>query len=172
MTRARWISWLRLAVWSSWLAALHAWLVTAAASPRWVPDVGVVLLVACATRFSARDVPKAALVVALARVAYSVEPPSALLAGFLAAALLVRAARSALELGGALARSLVAGGVAWTLATWLVFVHASRAPSLGLGPAPPIDRLTPALASALLALIAGPLLARLPGLSPLAGRRW
>jgi hypothetical protein len=54
---------------------------------------------------------------------------------------------------------------------WLALVHSAR--SLGAGPQVDVLPLLAAAAtSALLALFASPVLARLPGLTPLRSRQW
>ncbi len=174
-----------LAVWASWLTALQGWLAARGSEGfpgRWVPDLSLVFLVACAARFRGRDVPLAAFLLALARIGASVEPPSAILAGFLCMGLALRGLRRAMEVNGPFVRSGVAAGCAWAFATWLILVHETRAVALAGGQAlaapdgvtsawvsaAPVGRI--ALATALASLLFGPALAHLPGLTPLRRR--
>jgi hypothetical protein len=169
------LAWIMLAVWASWTAAAQGLAVAQTPLGSWVPDAGLVLLLACAGRFDSRDVPLAALVVGVARVAYTVEPPSAVLAGFLALAFLLRAGATVAEVDGVLARPVISGLFAWAFCGWLIFVNRVR--DLGMVELfdfmPDVLAQWPvALSTALFALFLSPTLAHLPGLSPLRRRRW
>ncbi len=179
MRRGVWISWLMLAVWASWLTALQGVAVSKTMLGAWVPDVGVLLIVACAGSFQARDVSRAALVVALARIAYSVKPPVAVLAGFLGVSIVARGVLSFAEIGRPLVRTALSGALALALSDWFVLVHAARyGAELGDTAAwkaalMALPGLLPgALASAGCALLLGPAFALLPGLTPLRRPRW
>lgn len=173
MNRLRLVAWAMLAVWASWLTALQAVTVTRTGLGPFTPDLSALLLVACAARFHKRDVVPAALVVALARVAFSVEPPAALLAGYLGAATLVRAARRLADLERPVFALAMTALVEFGLAGWLVLVHALRAG------APVDERFGEALpllvaataTTAACAIFAGGFVF-LPGLTPLRNRRW
>lgn len=171
--RKRWISWLMLGVWSSWIVAAQGILVAQTPLAAWLPDGGLVLLIACAGRFQKQDVPGAALLLALSRVAYTIEPPTAIFAAFLCTALLVNAMRSALEVNGALLRTVVAGLAGWLFPAWLLVVRHVRdggEPVALLSEVLGLWRI--ALSTALFALAFGPVFAHLPGLTPLRTRRW
>lgn len=181
MTRgARWIPWLMFAVWASWLTALQGVLAARTSLGPWTPDLGIALLVVCVGRFDGADVPKAALLVAAARIAHTVEPPAGVAAGILFATFVVSATRSVAEVGGASLRSLLAALLAWSFAGWLVLVHAVRATQLAAGDPAAFDAgLEPlgavwrvGLSTGLTAFALGPALLALPGLSPLRRRRW
>ena len=172
---ARVLAWVMLAIWASWTAALQGLVVAQTQLGAWVPDAGLVLLLACAARFDPRDIPKAALVAGIARVAYTVEPPPAVLAGFLALAFLLQATATVAEVEGAIVRPVVCGLFAWAFSAWLLFVGRVRDHSS----AELLDFLPLALAqwplalsTGLFALLLAPTLAHLPGLSPLRRRRW
>lgn len=173
MNRLRLVAWGMLAVWASWLTALQAVTVTKTGLGPFTPDLSGLLLVACAARLHKRDVVPAAIVICLARVAFSVESPAALLAGYLGAATLVRSARRVADLERPAFALALTGIVEFGLATWLVLVHALRAG------APVGDRLAESLplvaavtaTTAACALFAGGLVF-LPGLTPLRNRRW
>ena len=178
--RGRWLPWLMFAVWASWLTALQGVLAGRTTLGPWTPDLRLALLVVCVGRFEASDVPKAALIVAAARIAHTVEPPAGVAAGILFATFVVVATRTVAEVGGASVRSLLAALLAWSFAGWLVLVHAVRTAHLESGdPAALAAGLEPAgavwrvgLATGLAAFAFGPLLLGLPGLSPLRRRRW
>jgi len=169
---ARLVGWLMLAVWAGWIAAAQGLLAAQPVFARLVPDALLCLFLACAARFESADLPKVALLCGMARVAYSIEPPAAILAGFLAAAFGVRAVASVADLDGASVRTVLAGIVGYGLSAWLFVVHEAREGATGeLGPEL-LAQLPGALATAALAFLAGPALARLPGLTPLRRRRW
>jgi hypothetical protein len=167
----RLLAWVLLAAWTVWAVALQS--LFAAAMPahfHFVPELAPVILLVLASRLETRDLPPAALVVALARSACGLEPPAAVLFGLLVLAGILRALRGVLELDGPATRATVAGAAAFALALWFDLVHGMR---LGQLPAAPAwSALLPvALASSLAALVLAPLLRRLPGLSPLFVRR-
>ncbi len=175
MNRSSLLPWILLAVWSAWLHAAQG--IWAGASP-WAPDLGMVLLVALATRVQARDLPTTALAVALGRLALSVDPPAAVLAGVLGVAALVGGLRTAIEVGGPLPRALLAAAATVLLAAWLGFVHDLHAARQAVLVMPGLSALggeavgwRAALSSASVSLFLGPALACLPGLTPLKRRR-
>jgi len=177
VTRGALLAWCLLAVWSAWIFALQGSL--AAAGGAWVPDLGLVLLLALAPRLSTASLPLAGLAVALGRIAVSIEPPLAVLAGYLAVVAFARGLRSVVEIRSALPRTLLAAACAFVLARWFAFVHEAResealALSSGLAPEswPELAAWSwsVALASGVAALLLGPALVRLPGLSPLHRR--
>lgn len=184
MNRVGWVTWFLLAVWSTWLSALQGLALQQPAFASWVPDAGLVLLLALCARLEARDLPRVALAVALGRIAVSVEPPTAVLAACLGTALVVAGLRSVVELGDPFARTLLAFLVALAVARWHATVLSGRvladaglyAESLRAswdavrGPLPP-HALTRAAATAGLALVFASALAHLPGLTPLRRRR-
>lgn len=172
----RWTPWIMLAVWSSWLAAVQGLLASPDRLDLWVPDLSLLLLVACAGRFESRDVPKAALVIGLGRIAFSVEPPAALLVGLLVAGTIVVAVRTVAEVNGPLMRTALTALCTFGFGAWLVIVHVVRTERAGGGTPIPLGFALSlwrgALATALLGFFVGPLLAYLPGLTRLRRRRW
>jgi hypothetical protein len=184
MNRARWLPWFLLAVWSTWISALQGLALERPELAPWVPDAGLVLLLALASRLERADLSAVALTVALGRLAVSVESPPAVLAAALATALVVGGLRSVVEIGEPLARSAIAFALALAWARWHAYALESRAfadaalfaGSLeeswravrgALGP----HALSRAAATAALALAFGPALAHLPGLTPLRRKR-
>lgn len=179
MSRTRIIPWLMLTVWASWLTAAQSVLVAKSFLGAWVPDAGIVLVVVCAARFQARDVPRAALLLGAVRCAFTIEPPTAVLAGFLATSLIVRAIGTYAEVTGPLARTGLAASLAALFGLWLVVCEASRSGAQGGGPGLgwAIGNAVPAILAgtimtAIMAMAFGGALTHLPGLSPLRKRRW
>jgi len=172
----RWTPWIMLTIWSSWAAAFQGLLADPGRMALWVPDLSLLLFLACAARFESGDVTKAALVIAFGRIAFSVEPPAALLVGFLAISVLVLGVRSVAQVGGPFVRVSLAVVCSWCLGAWLVFVHVVRVQRLG-GGAPvelgfALDLWRGALTTGVVAILIGPTLAYLPGLTGLRRRPW
>lgn len=166
----RTFAWVLLLIWLTWSTACSGWLAGPAQLARWAPDVSIALFASVAGYLVARDVPRAALLAALARAALSAEAPLALLTGFLALAALANLVRHFVDLRDPFARAGFAALAAPGSAAWLEAVRAARAgDEFGLDGA---ELGALAFASALLTLVAGDLLARLPGLSPLRRRPW
>ena len=171
---ARWTPWIMLAVWSSWVTAGQGLLATS--MDLWVPDLSLLMLLACAGRFESGDVPKAAVVIGLSRAAFSIEPAPALMVGLLASGTVVVGIRSVAEVNGPLMRTVLAAACSWLFAAWLVVVHIVRV-ERGGGSAPfelsfALTLWRGALTTAVAALVVGPPLAYLPGLTRLRRRRW
>ena len=184
MTRSPLLAWLFLALWAAWVSALQGLAAGPGGLGRWVPDLALVLALSLAARLPAEDMLKVAFAVALGRIAVSIQPPVALLAGYLGILLFARGLRSVLELSGPLQRTLLGALAALLFTGWLAYVHAQRAGGVAahaLAPGAAADSLRPlavalgawpaALSTGLCALLLGPALARLPGLTPLRRRR-
>ena len=170
---ARVLAWVLLLAWLSWGFAFQARLAAASSAGPFVPEIGLVLSIGVLSRLDEREAPVLALVLAIARLPYSPEPAVALLAGALGLCLLGLAMRSVVELTGPLWRSVAAGALVASFDLWLAVVHASRPSTTPAGLAIGVGSLVAvAGSSAALALFAGPVLAHLPGLSPLRSRRW
>jgi hypothetical protein len=163
-------AWCFFAVWAVWLFALQAWLGREASAARWLPDLGLVLALSLLARAEVTDAPILAFVAALARSAFSAEPPLVLLTGFLLLVFLALAARTTIELSGPAWRAFTAFVLVLVFDAWLGFAHAMRAPS-GAGVAL-VVAWPAALSSAACALLLGPALAHLPGLTPIRRRQW
>ena len=169
MNRPSLVAWIMIALWSTWLHALQG--LWSAASP-WAPDLGMALLVALAGRVRRDLLLNAALSIALGRIAVSIDPPAAVLAGYLVSMALLGGLRTVVVIREGLARGVLAGAASALLSEWLVLVHEARAGGALTWFAPEIDPPSVRLASAtaLSTLILGPLLARLPGMSLLTRR--
>jgi hypothetical protein len=179
MSRAVLLPWLLLSVWAVWIFALQAALGRSPALGSigpWVPDVGLVLALALAARLPTRDLPWVGLCVGLARASLSVDPPAAVIAGYLGAVAVARAFRSVIEIKSPPAIGLLAFVLALGLAGWLGLVHAQRA-AAALGPGAELAISVPggtwrgALATGITAALLSAALARLPGLTPLYRRK-
>lgn len=175
MRRERALAWCAFGVWLTACFALQGFFARGAAS-LWFPELGLVFLLAVLARMEERDAWSAGALAALVRAAFASEPPLVQLAALVGVALAVMSLRSSLEIGAPLLRALVAIACVFACDLWLVLASAARAWwSRGSfeGLVPPLPALAlVALSSGLLALAAGPLLAHLPGLSPLRSRRW
>jgi hypothetical protein len=171
VTAARALGWALFALWATWCCALQGALGHGAA---WMPDLGLVFALSLLAHLEAADAPVAALLATLARASVGVEPPVPVLAGFLLVFALALAVRSVVELSNPVWRAANAAGLVLAFQGWLALVHEVRLRADGVDGAgfDPLAPLPAALTSGLLALAAGPLLARLPGLTPLRRRRW
>lgn len=170
------LAWLLLAVWAAWLYALQGLVVHLGGAGSlalgvppgaWVPDLGLVLMLALAAELPASRVPLAALTVAAARAAVGIDPPVAVLAGYLGAASAYAALRRVVVESRRL-RVLATGLASLALGAWLIAARAARLPD----PPPPAELFpvgwyVPALFTALAAVFPGALLLRLPGLGGL-----
>lgn len=185
MTGARGIGLVLFAIWAVWLVAVQALATGTRGLGPYVPDLGLVLALSLVARGRPEDVAPLALLFALARASFAVDPPFAILAGAAGVLVLARAMRSVVETHGPLLRTLVAGACALLFDAWLIAVHHVRHEALwspggtgGIGGtggsvAEALLAAWPAAAStALAALVLGPTLARLPGLTPLRRGRW
>ena len=182
------LPWLLLTLWSAWLHGLQGWLADSASWGVWMPEIGLVLLVALAATLPMGDLPALGLAVALGRIAVSVDPPLAVIAAALAVVALVRTLRSVVDVKSALPRAAITGLAALGTSGWLALVQrerefggvllASAGSSDALsefttatwGPLVPFA-LGVALSTALAALVFGPALTKLPGLAGLRRRR-
>ena len=168
--RPRSLAWILALVWFVWLAGLQQGLAESERFARATPDLVTVLFVSLAGAVRRSDLALLALFAALARKTFSLDPPSAILAGSFALAALAWTLRAFVDIRSPLWRAALAAFGAAGIALWLEVVRAAReravdvAPDLGLaGHA--------AWTSALAALALGGLLAFLPGLSPLRSKR-
>ena len=167
------LAWAFFTLWVTWAFALQARLASGGGFGAWTPDAGLVLALSVLARAEARHAPLLAVLMALSRSALGAEPAVALLSGSLGVILLALASRSMVELTGPAWRAAAAGACVLAFDLWLMTVHRVRARDLALPLAPEALAAIPnAVASALLALVLGPALAHLPGLTPLRRRRW
>ena len=164
-------AWVLCFVWCAWLTAGQVFL-REVCGP-WTPDLGLVLvtgLVICSGRAASLGL---VYCLVATRLATSLEPPAALLAGGWLAFLLARSVAQVLDRGQALARSGAAFGGALLMGLWVAFArHLNAEQVLGRGAMVDfwplaLEALMTAAASGLCALVIGHWLVRLPGLSPL-----
>ena len=178
MNGSRFIALLMLAIWGSWMCAGQALFAATTWTGGFSPDGSLVLLVMVAGALPRQEGFGAAIVIGLARVAHTVDPPVAVLASSILALIAARSVRRVVDFDLPMARAGAAGLAALVVTLWLGLVHAARASASGVGGAG--ERLTEsllsapaaALSAAVLALAFGPVLLRLPGLTPLRKRRW
>jgi len=166
VSAARLLAWGLFFLYALWATALSGLCATGPLGA-FAPDLGLVLLFAWAARLPGSRAPLAALCVALARSAFSADPPLALAASQLTALGLFSALGAGLEVDRAVLRAVLCAAAAWLSALLLV---GARALALGAEAALVADHpLWPgALATGLACLVLAPLAARLAGLSPLA----
>lgn len=175
MKLARASAWILLAAFALWLEGLAALARGSALGP-FSPALGLVLGLALAARAEPGDLWKLALACALARAALSGERLVPLALGCAGALALVLVVRGWLEPRGPLVRAGLAAAASVLLELWMAAAQRASVPgtaSLGAGALVRLDLLVPlAVGSALAALLLGPLLERLPGLSLLRTRAW
>ncbi|MBL8863125.1 MAG: hypothetical protein JNK02_14105 [Planctomycetes bacterium] len=168
----RLLGWVLFFVWAVSLSGLQA-LVWRDAASAFVPDAALVLAVVVLARAEASDLVPLAFLTACARAATSGEAPLVLVTGALGALFAALLLRGVLELSGALGRTIAALVAVFSFEAWIVLARGARAGAATLDAAGAAASAIPiALASALAALLLGPLLARLPGLTPLWSRSW
>ena len=178
----RLIGYLLLAAWASWLLALLGLAGNFGIDRAWLPNAVLCLVILIAATLPRSEAFQAALVLALASIAFSVDAPVAILASYLGAALFVRTMRAGVEVHAPLPRAILCMGFVWLDGMWLVGVRAQRAvfAAAGLPGAQlrggdllsaALEVLPRALSSGLLAFAFGGLLLRLPGLRLLERRR-
>ena len=165
------LAWVLLVVWCAWLLALQG-LLASGASPgaplgAWTPDLGVVMLLALGPTQRGARMGLAVAIVSGARIAFTGDPPLAILVGYTAVAGVASRLRETLEIDRAVPRALLAALLALALSAY--WMAAARI-ALGAGTAEALSAPRWAWASALgtgaAALVLAPLLVRLPGLSP------
>ena len=168
MRHSRGLAWTMLLIWASWMSGFQAVLATSYGV--WVPDLSLVLLLALCAELDSRDVPFLCGILAFARLTFTVEPVEATLCGLFVLGAAALGIRSVAEAAGPLVRTLWGGLAVLGYSSWLLLVHETR---MGVG----LDLdwrigVPTAISSALLALLMGPALSRLPGLTPLRRVRW
>jgi len=168
----RLVGWTLFFVWAMSLAGLQG-LLTRHSAGSFIPDAALVLSVVVLARAEAGDLGLIVLLTAFARAATSGEPPLVLLTGILGALLAALLLRGAFELSGPLGRTLGTLAAAGFFQAFVLIASDARGAGSTIdfvgafGSAIPV-----AIASAIAALVLGPLLARLPGLTPLWSREW
>lgn len=173
MSISRLLAWSLLAIWFVWLGALQISLAGAFELGPWMPDLGLLALLALAARLPERDLAALALIGALARIALSATPPDAILAGYLAVVGFGFGLRSVVDVRGMGMRAVLAGVAVLCFDAWLLLVDAAHLDPRAQGAELGASGLLPAAgAAAAGAFLLGPLLVHLPGLTPLRKRRW
>lgn len=162
------LAWCLFFLYALWAAGAQAWLAAPERLGAWTPDLGLALLFAWAARLRGARGAGAALLVALGRVSTSAEPPALLAANALAAVGVFALLGRAFEIDRALPRAALCGLCALATAGLLVAartrVLAADAPAVGIEG---VSLWPCAVSSSGACFLAGPLLARLPGLAPL-----
>jgi hypothetical protein len=157
-------AWLLVIVWFAWIYAAQEWLGRNEVFGLATPDFGMVLFAGLLGAVKKRDIFPLALLAALSRKSFSVDPGIAILSGFLALAWAAVLLRNMVELRNPLWRGVLAASGAMGLALWLELVRYARTG----GSLPQFDPLLPlAFTSGLAALALGGFAIRLPGLTPL-----
>ena len=168
MIAPRTIAWATAVVWFAWTHATQELLGRHEVFGLATPDFGMVLFVGLIGAVKKNDVFPLALLAAVARKSFSVDPGIAILCGFLALAWSAVLLRNLVELTNPLWRGTLSAAGAMGLAFWLELVRFARTG----GSLPQLDPLLPlAITSGLGALALGGFAIRLPGLSPLRRKR-
>ena len=162
---SRALAWLLLAIWMAWVTALQSRLGESPAYRLPPPDLNLVFLVSMALCVRRADLLPLALVAALARVAFSLDPPQAVLFVTLGLGALGVGSRRALQLEGPVWRAALAAFGAVAAALWLGRARAAR--GIDAQDLDAVTALALAVSSGLAALVLGGALQRLPGLAPL-----
>lgn len=163
------LAWLLLAIWMTWTTAVQSRLAESPAYRLPPPDLNLVFLVSMALVVRRADLLPLAFVAGSARLAFSLDPPQAVFFVTLALGAVGVGARRALQLEGPVWRAVLAGIGAVAAALWFARARAVR--GIDAADLEPLAALALAVSSAVAALVLGGLLARLPGLAPLARSR-
>ncbi len=166
---SRLVAWVLVVVWFAWVHALQERMSVSETFGIATPDLGMVLFVGLLAAVRKGDIFLLAILAAIGRKSFSIDPSLAILCGFLALAWVTSLLRHMVELSSPLWRALISGAGALGLAFWLELVRFS---SVG-ATLPQLDAILPlAFTSALVALAVGGLAIHLPGLSPLRCKAW
>lgn len=158
------MAWCLLVVWFAWIHALQERMSVDDTFALATPDLGMVFFVGLLGTVRKDDLFLVALVAAIGRKSFSIDPSLAILCGFLALAWLASLLREMVELSSPLWRGLLASVGAGGLTLWLEVVRYSQVGAT----LPPLDALIAvAFTSGLAALAVGGFSIRLPGLTPL-----
>jgi hypothetical protein len=160
----RLVAWCLLVVWFAWIHALQERLSVSEAFALATPDLGMVLFVGLLGVVKKSDVFMLAVIAAIGRKSFSIDPSLAILCGFLSLAWLASVLRHMIELSSPLWRAALTVFGACGLTLWLEVVRYARIGAT----LPQLDALLPlAFTSGLAALALGSFAIRLPGLTPL-----
>ena len=171
MSLSRGVGWATLVVWSAWMLGMQGLFAASKSAGAWTPDLGVVLLLAIDPKLDRTEARLAAVIVAASRIAYSSDPPLAILVGYLGVVGLSHGLRTILEVDHVLPRTLLAG-----LCTLLLSFYWTVARDGGYDPSAAHELAaswmwSTAFTTALTTLLFSAFVVRLPGLSPLLKRR-
>ena len=170
----RTLSWCLLVLWSGWLFALQGLFATHHGLAAWTPDLGISLLLALDPRLERSDALLAVGLVSGARIAFTADPALAILVGYAALVVAVRWLRRGVEIDRPLPRFLVAALFGALLTAYWAVARGVALAAEGFTVAQatwnPARVGRAALATGLCALLLGPFLVRLPGMSPLRRR--
>ncbi len=171
MNRTNYFGWLFLAVWAVWLCAFSGYLVQFAGLGHWAPQFQTALFVALAARIPVSDIPKLALTMGLARVAVSIDTPAAVLASALSIGLVLRLARSAIQVESPVIAATLAFLACTLESAWLEAVHLRTQAALA-SDWNSVQLAWPAgITTAIATAAFGGVLANLPGLGNLIRRK-
>lgn len=171
------MAWVLFCTWSIWLLALQGFASGVSMGPSWIPDLGLVYVLAVQARLRRGDLLVAVLLGAYCRASLSLDPPLAILAGYLGAAGLAGSVRSMLAVEDRFLLALVVGLAVLGFGAWMRVAVGLRGDGLtpGQHPGAPLASCLGGwrvgISSAMCALLLGPVLAGLPGLTPLRRRR-
>ena len=174
---SRTVSWCLLVVWCAWLFALQGVVASTPSLALWTPDLGIVLLLALDRRFDRADAFMAVGVVSGARISFTSDAPLAILVGYAALVYAARRLRRVSEIDRLLPRAFLAALAAaaltayWAVTRSIAFAADSAGVALGVRETLDVSRVSSAaLATGIAAVVLGPLIVRLPGISPLRAR--
>ena len=171
MNRSHYFAWLLLCVWAVWLCAFSGYLVQFAGLGHWAPQLSIALFVALAARIPASEIPKLALAIGFARVAVSIDTPAAVLASALSLGVLLRLARTAIQVESPVISAALAFLACTLESAWLEAMHLRTEPTLSQGWSS-VEFAWPAgITTALVTAVFGGVLANLPGLGNLIRRK-
>ena len=175
MIGGRTFGWCLLLVWAAWLFALQGWLASSDGVGAWTPELGIVLLLALGSKLRGADAFLALFLVSGARMAFSTDPPLAILAGYGFLALVARWLERFVEIDRPVARAALAAFAAYVLGSYWSATRSLAIAADGILAVPPEASAAPPfagiVATAACAVALGPLLLRLPGTSLLWRRR-
>ncbi|HIG87585.1 MAG TPA: hypothetical protein EYQ25_11125 [Planctomycetes bacterium] len=163
-------AWILCFAWCAWLTAGQVWLQRSLGI--WTPDLGLVLLASLVMHSGYSSSLGLVFCLVSTRLAFSLEPPAALLAGGWMGFLLARSVAHTFDADQMFARAGAAFGAALLMGSWVLLAGGLRVGSWdqpGGGGVLELlaGVLTTAVATGLCALLLGPVFVRLPGLAPL-----
>jgi hypothetical protein len=166
---SRFVAWFLVVLWFAWIHAIQERMTVSETFSLATPDLGMVLFIGLLGSVRKGDVFLLAVLAAIGRKSFSVEPSLAILCGFLSLAWIASLLRHMVELSSPLWRGVLTAAGACGLAFWLELVRFARSGTTF----PQLEAILPlAFTSGLTALAIGGLVTYLPGLSPLRKGEW